>query len=67
MRPEEYSVQYKCPPGCVKFFHAVLHDEGQVNFNKMVVCMGIPSEIFLSTNRTDIRPKSVRREKVVAI
>ena len=38
MRPEEYSVQYKCPPGCVKFFHAVLHDEGQVNFNKMVVC-----------------------------
>ena len=38
MRPEEYSVQYKCPPGCVKFFHAVLHDEGQVNFNKMIVC-----------------------------
>ena len=28
--------------------------------------MGIPSEIFLPTNKTDIRPKSVGREKVVA-
>ena len=29
--------------------------------------MGIPSEIFLPTNKTDIRPKSVGGEKVVAI